>query len=166
MSGASEAQHEILALIERQTLAAGALAAALERERTALATRDAQALETALADKRAALEELESLARALAERLERAGYRPDLDGVRACLASAPASAREHLAELELRLRTCVQANRRNGEILARCRERLEAAFAVLRGESPQAALYGPGGRAISPGGISAATAGLRLRTST
>lgn len=141
-----ETRQQLAILIEREEQEAARLLDVLEREHEALHALDPDVLLALLQEKCDLLERLESLARARGACLQAVGFPPDLEGARACLASGPQAARAALERLVAQIRACAQCNRRNGEIVLKSRQQVQAALAVLSGQPPQETGYGPSGR--------------------
>lgn len=146
-------------LIEQELAATRALLAVLEQEYTALCERhDASALEAVVRAKETAAGRLQEIASGRMQHLTRTGFPPDASGLAASIASVPTEERFRLHAqwrelLDVAGRAWKQ-NGINGAVIAASRNATERALALLRGQDPNACLYGSDARAHYAAGSS------------
>lgn len=121
----------------------------LERERAAIAGRDAAALEGIVEDKQRLVQRLAHLAGEREARLVAAGHARDRDGLHSFLAAHDAGGelRALWSQVEAAARACREKNRVNGGLLDLSLQAVRQALGLLRGEDEPPAVYGPRGRA-------------------
>lgn len=134
-------------ILVREIECAAAFVQVLNAEKTALAGRDPGALETAVEAKQRCAEELQELDRQRVELLKSAGFSPDRAGVESCIqwCDADDSLSPRWQRLLALLEQCRDLNLANGNLLELNRHHAERALAILRGQQPDAKLYGPAG---------------------
>lgn len=134
---------------------AGALKSALAEEREALAGRDAERLDVAVASKRNLVQELDGLERNRAEICSNAGFSDDAAEMSELIAWCDADATlgqgwQQLLELGA---DCDRLNLANGAIIRLRQQQISQGLLLLRGSAPDTNTYGPTGAApTTPGG--------------
>lgn len=131
---AQAADTSTVALIEQEIVGLQAVHDALEAEQQALEARDAEALTAA------SMLKLQRIEAAQLISAQRASAAPDA----AALSSNPAAARQFEALVKL-AGECKAKNEQNGLMINVQRRYLEQTLAVLRNETTEPPLYGPGG---------------------
>lgn len=134
-------------VLSRAISCATSLLQILDAEKTALAGRDPAPLETAIKAKQRCLEELDEFDRRRVEIMQTAGFTPDRPGVEDCLrwCDSEDTLSSRWQQLMSLLAQCRDHNLVNGRIMEANRHRTEGALAILRGQQPDAKLYGPAG---------------------
>lgn len=140
-------QFERILLAEEQQ--ATELVTLLERERDALARREADELLRVVAEKESSLARLDGFASERASLLQQAGYSPDRDGFLAMLDTEPGGRLQALWQaVETLLKRCRQQNQINGKMLDISQIQARQLLAVLLGrESGSNELYDQNGNA-------------------
>lgn len=127
------------------------LESALERESNALAERDLQALNQAVAEKQQLVVSLERLTREQTQLMRTAGFDADAMGMAACLRAWDEQGL--MTPLWERLQTvmgrCKRLNQINGGVVETQRQQVDQAIHILRGEDPRTELYGPSGHTVT-----------------
>ena len=146
-------RERLRSVLENESRCARELIDLIERERTALSSRDAGALEAAIAGKQARLEQLEARSRERDALVRAAGFATDRSGVEACIAGCDGDGTlaalwgefiEHVSE-------CRKANQVNGGVVELSRRQVRRALGILRGQAPDTELYNTEGRSVAGG---------------
>lgn len=125
----------------------------LEREASALAQRDVEALTAASHDKQRLGESLERLGREQLDLVRTLGFAATAEGMDAVLAQwdAQGQMRTHWTQLRESMERCRLANQANGQVVWHQQKQVVQALRALRGVDMQADLYDPHGRTVSDG---------------
>jgi flagellar biosynthesis protein FlgN len=141
------------ALLHQAVREACLLEAALERESAALAGRDLEGLNRAVAEKHQLVQSLERITRDQTALLRSAGFGADGPGMEACLRDWDAEGlmRPAWNRLQDVMERCRRLNQINGGVVEAHRRQTEQAIHILRGEDPRTELYDPSGHTVSSG---------------
>ncbi len=123
--------------------------ACLRKERSALTSRNLEALEEASNDKNRYAEVLEDLDRGREQSLRTLGYTSDTRGMNQCFSDLPNGSKLSTLwdSILANLRACQDGNITNGGILEHSRHHVEQALGILRGQSGAPAVYSSQGSA-------------------
>lgn len=140
-------------LLHQAVREACALESALEQESAALAERDVDALNLAVAEKHQRVQSLERITREQSALLGAAGFAADGPGMEACLREwdPEGLARPAWNRLQDVMTRCRRLNQINGGVVETHRRQTEQAIHILRGEDPRTELYDPSGHTVSSG---------------
>lgn len=138
-------------ILSQSVREATSLESALQREGAALASRDLDELNAAVADKQVRVQALEALTRQQTELLQREGYETNAHGMDRVLRDWDEDGVlrpvwERLVEV---MSHCHRLNQVNGGVVETSRRRVDQALHILRGEEARTELYDPHGRAFS-----------------
>lgn len=138
-------------ILSQSVREATGLESALQREGAALAARDIDELNTAVAEKQSRVRALEALTREQTELLQRQGYETSAHGMDRVLRDWDEDGVlrpvwDRLVEVMSR---CRHLNQVNGGVVETSRRRVDQALHILRGEENRTELYGPRGRTFS-----------------
>ena len=139
------------ALLDQAVREACLLESALERESNALAERDLDALNQAVAEKHQVVQSLERFTREQATLLGQGGFAPDGPGMEACLRDWDTEGlmRPVWERLQDVMARCRRLNQINGGVVNMQQRQTEQAIHILRGEDGRTQLYDPRGQAVS-----------------
>lgn len=153
MSPVPCAADELDALLTQGVREACLLESALERESTALAERDLDGLNRAVAEKHQLVHSLERITRRQTDLLEGAGFAADGPGMEHCLRAWDHQGlmRPLWERLQDVMGRCRRLNQINGGVVESQRRGTEQAIHILRGEDAHTELYDPSGRTVSAG---------------
>ncbi|HFC53540.1 MAG TPA: flagellar protein FlgN [Gammaproteobacteria bacterium] len=144
-----DGQRELADLLSEEEICLKRLAESLERERVALETRESEALEQAVAEKRQILEQTARLHQRRAVLLQQYGFSNDEEGLQDCMAQCSPSLSRELAPLWRKLRArmewCRDQNLVNGRILELNMRCIRQTLSILRDGPQPLELYGPEG---------------------
>lgn len=139
-------------MIDRQAEEVQALAELLERERSAVAGRDAAALEGLAADKLARLASIERIERDCREWLTAAGFTVDGDGMaHAVRQSEDSDLARRWQTLQSQLAFLREHNERNGLAIRRSLTLVEEELTLIRGGATGAETYNADGHRAGDG---------------
>ncbi len=144
---ATDCANELRALLDEALTDGGRLMTLLDEERHAMASADNDAMERVTGAKNTCLASLEALEQRRRALLDEQGLTvdpADMAGVARGLDGTGALG-EQWEALRALMRQCQAANSVNGHVLRLRRQHVTRALAVLRGETPDEPLYGPGG---------------------
>jgi flagellar biosynthesis protein FlgN len=153
MTAAVSPAERLDALLHQAVREACLLEAALERESTALADRDLEGLNRAVAEKHQLVRSLERITHDQTALLRSAGFAADAPGMEACLRDWDAEGlmRPAWNRLQDVMERCRRLNQINGGVVETQRRQTEQAIHILRGEDPRTELYDPSGHTVSSG---------------
>jgi flagellar biosynthesis protein FlgN len=129
------------------------LESALERESNALAERDLEGLNRAVAEKHQLVQSLERITREQSALLRSGGFAVDGAGMESCLRDWDTDGlmRPVWYRLQDVMARCRRLNQINGGVVETHRRQTEQAIHILRGEDNRTELYDPHGHAVSSG---------------
>jgi len=134
-------------LLKQEIYATQTLSMSMQTEHDALVSRDTDALQQAVDDKRLAVEALIKLEQERTALMESAGYLPTPDGMLSCLDWCDKDG--HITELWQQLLAlagdCKEQNSRNYRQVEIGSRYIYQTLCILRGEDPDSGVYGPDG---------------------
>ncbi len=145
----AECQRELADLLSQEEICLARLAASLEKELSALESRDLEELEQAVMNKREALQQTGELHHRRAKLLQQFGFSNNDAGVYSCIARCSPNLSRELTTLWQNLHIwtarCRDLNMVSGRILESNIRCIQQALTILRSGSQPLELYGPQG---------------------